>query len=225
MSSNPPQPDQTGAGQVTTGPVQQGQQSSATPLVATGAGTPFDVYNSLQNGYFNKLSAPTTPAPPQLSDPTLQAVANQLSALQQTHPVVSGQTPPSTGSVIAKQSANLSAAQIAGEVGKETWQQAVVQPIQDFIHTWQTDPKAGLMETLGGAALVGGLIGLEALTGGAATPFIFAASAALVAPSLIQAWGDELHNPTDSNLVRALVSTSTGLLTVGVPVKWMQGMS
>lgn len=210
----------------TTGQVQQGgtPAPSPTPYVAAGAGTPFDVYQSLHNGYLGPLQQQPTPAPLQLDDPTLQAIANQLSALQETHPVINGATPPSTDSVIARQTSHLSAGQVATEVGKETWQQMVMQPLQDFIHTWQTDPKAGLMETLGGAALVGGLIGLEALTGGAATPFIFAASAALIAPSLIQSWGDELHNPTDANLVKALVATSTGLLTVGVPLKWAKGL-
>lgn len=223
MSSNPPQPpDLTGAGQVQTGQTTD-TGVTTTPVVAGGA-SPFEAYNALQAGYFGPLNNPTTPAVPQIGDPTLQAVADKLNAVASTHPVVSGATPPSQDSVIAKQTANLSAAQIAGEAAKGTWEQAVVQPVKDFIDVWKRDPKAGLLETLGGAALLGGLVGLEALTGGAATPFIFAASAALVAPSIIQAWGDELHNPTDSNLVRALVSTGTGLLTVGVPVKWAQGM-
>lgn len=220
MGSNPP-PNPTGAGQVTTGGT---STPSPTPYVAAGAGTPFDVYQALQNGYHSPLSQQPTPGPIQLDDPTLQSVADQLNALQATHPVISGKTPPSTDSVIAKQTQHMSAADIAGQVGKETWQQAVMQPVQDFIHVWQTDPKAGLLETLGGAALIGGLVGLEAVTGGAATPFIFAGMAALVAPSMIQSWGDELHNPTDSNLVRALVSTATGLLTVGLPIKWAKGL-
>lgn len=226
MGSNPPtQPPQptdlTGAGQVA-----QGQTAdvgtTTTPLVQQGS-SPFEAYHAMQS-YFGPLSGSAVPAPPQIADPTLQAVADKLNAVATTHPVVSGNTPPSQDSVIARQSANMSAAQIAGAAAKGTWEQAVVQPVQDFIDVWKRDPKAGLMETLGGAALIGGLVGLEALTGGAATPFIFAASAALVAPSIIQSWGDELHNPTDSNLVKALVSTGTGLLTVGVPVKWAQGM-
>lgn len=225
MGSNPPVPPTPAptTGAVATGTSQAPSQYDPAGVSPSAAGV-YGPYNALQTGYLGPLQSPTLPAMPQLNDPTLQAVADRLATLQSSHPVISGQVPPSMDSVIAKQTSHLSAAQIAGEVGKETWQQSIVQPLTDFINVWKTDPKQGLMETLGGAALIGGLIGLEALTGGAATPFIFAAMAAMVAPSMIQSWGNELHNPTDANLVAALVSTSTGLIAVGTPVKWAQGM-
>jgi len=219
MGSNPP-PD---PGQVTAGA--QPATPAANPLVARGLATPFDVYSSMQSGYFGPLTGTTQPAVPQLDDPTMQALAQRIQALQQSHAVLSGGQPPDPNSVLARQTASLSAAQIATQVGQQTWQQAVMQPFQDFVSTWKRDWKAGLLETIGGAAMVGGMIGLEAITGGAATPFIFAAAAALVAPNMIQAWGNELQNPTDSNLVKALVATSTGIIAVGVPVKWSTGLA
>lgn len=219
MSSNPP-PD---PGQVTTGA--QPAAPAPNPLVAHGLATPFDVYSSMQAGYFGPLAGTAQPAMPQLDDPTMQQLANRIASLQQSHAVLNGSQPPDPNSVLARQTAHLSATDIASQVGQQTWQQSVMQPFHDFVDTWKRDWKAGLLETIGGAALVGGLIGLEAITGGAATPFIFAASAALVAPGMIQAWGNELQNPTDANLVKALVSTSTGIIAVGVPVKWSQGLA
>jgi hypothetical protein len=224
MAQDPNQPPQTGAVATGTKPPPSGPSQYDPAGVSPSAAGVFGPYNALQNGYLGPLQGATQPAMPNFNDPTLQSIAERLAALQQSHPVISGKQPPSVDSIIAKQTSHLSAAQIAGEVGKETWQQSIVQPLTDFINVWKTDPKAGLLETLGGAALVGGLIGLEAVTGGAATPFIFAAMAALVAPGMIQSWGDELHNPTDSNLVRALVSTSTGLIAVGTPIRWAKGM-
>lgn len=226
MAQNPPPADDpTGAGQVTTGGSAAPASAPVNPYVAAGQATPFETYSAMQRGYFGPLQQDVSPATPQFSDPTMQALAERIYALQQSHQVLNGQQPPDPNSVFARTTAHLSAAEIASQVGQQTWQQSIVQPFTDFVDTWKRDWHAGLMETLGGAAIIGGLIGLEALTGGAATPFIFAASAALVAPSMIKAWGDEMQHPTDSNLVKALVATSTGVIAVGVPVKWAQGMS
>lgn len=224
MAQNPPV-DPTAPAD-TTGQVIPGQASPVPRNPLTGAlSSPFETFTSMQNGYFGPLQQDATPAMPQFSDPNMQALAERIYGLQQSHQVLSGQVPPDPNSVFARTTAHLSAAEIASQVGQQTWQQAVVQPFTDFADTWKRDWKAGLLETLGGAALIGGLIGLEGLTGGAATPFIFAAAAALVAPSMIQAWGDELQHPTDGNLVKALVATSTGVIAVGTPFKWSRGMS
>ena len=192
----------------------------------TGITTPSitDIYNTLQSNFYQPLNLSVNPTAPAIDDPTMQALANQMLAIQKGNAVGNGTQAPSAASVLAKASSHLSAGEIASQVGKGTWQQMVMDPFQQFMHTWQTDPKAGLMETLGGAAMIGGVIGLEAITGGAATPFIFAAGAALVAPGMIKSWLDEVQNPTDANLVKALIGTSTGILTVGLPTKWSAGM-
>lgn len=184
---------------------------------------PFDIqqlYNSMQN-YYQPLQQPLTLSAPALDDATMSALAQQMLAIQQGHALLNGTQPPNPASVLAKAQAHMSATEIAGKVGQQTWEQMVTDPIHQFLNTWQKDPKAGLLETLGGAAVIGGIIGLEALTGGAATPFIFAAGAALVAPGMISSWADEVQHPSDSNLVKALVNTSTGVLTVGMPGKFI----
>src|SRR5467141_930225 len=212
-----PQPQQTLAG------VEQplptfGQISQAAPIGRSDFQT---LFNNLHANYYQPLNQQVQLTAPQIDDPTIQALANQILAAQQASAVGTGARPPDPASVLAKASSHLSAGEIAGKVGQETFQQMVMDPFHQFINTWQKDPKAGLLETLGGAALIGGIVGLSAI---GAAPLIFAAGAALVAPGMISAWLDELQHPTDSNLVKALVNTSTGILTVGTPVKWNVGM-
>lgn len=203
--------------------VGQTQPGTAPATVPSGAhATPFEAYQALQGGYFGPLSSPLQPAMPQLDDPTMQALAQRIQSLRDSHSVLNGTVPPDPASVIARQTSHLSALQIASQVGQQTWQQSVIQPFQDFVSTWQHDWKTGLLETVGGAAMIAGAIGLSAI---GAAPVVFAIGAALVAPGMIKAWGDELQHPTDSNLVKALVSTSTGIIAVGVPVKWAEGMT
>lgn len=161
---------------------------------------------------------------PQYDDATLQAIQAKLAGQQQSNPLLNGKLPASSASTLAKAQSPMSPMQLLQTAGQSLWQQEIVQPVQDYINTWKTDPRAGLLETLGGVAVIGGIIGLEAVTGGAATPFIFAAMAATQAPNLIQSWGSEITNPSDSNLVRAMVSTGAGALAVGSPIRAFKGI-
>jgi hypothetical protein len=239
VSSNPPVPatatntPTTSAGIVTPAPSAAGQpsqfglfqaqpgQPTLPPLPSSGGLTIQQLYQAMQN-YYQPLSQPlnlTAQLP--LPDPTMAALAQQFNAVQQAN--VGSQ--PSPNSVLAKASSHLTVGEIAGQVGQETWQQMVTDPFNQFIDTWKRDPKAGLLETLGGIAVMGGIaMGAALLPEGAAAAGLFALGAAFVAPGMASAWWDELRNPTDSNLVKALVHTSTGILTVGVPIKWSAGM-
>jgi len=195
------------------------------PTELTPAVSPLRTYDKMQQNYFAPLSGNADPAIQNLDDPALQQVATDLTALKQSHSLLNGQLPPDPASVLARSAAHMSAPDIVKQVGQQTVNDMVTQPFHDFIDTWQHDWKAGLMETLGGAAVIGGVVGLEALTGGAATPLIFGVGAALVAPGMVRSWADEVQNPTDSNLIKALVSTSTGVLSVGTPTKGMSGLA
>src|SRR5207302_1873633 len=103
-----------------------------------------------------------------------------------------------------------------------TFQDMIKQPFHQFVETWQRDPKMGLLETLGGAAIVGGAVALSGTAIGAAA--IFGIGAALVLPGMINGWLNELQHPSDSNLVQALVHTATGIITVGTPGKAFAGL-
>jgi hypothetical protein len=183
------------------------------------------VYQSMQR-YYQAISTQAQPGLGGLDPSTFDAVRQQLVA-QQTQPLFTGALDASGQSTIAKQSLQkpLTMAEIASQAGKLTIKQAVVDPVNQFLDTWKRDWKAGLLETVGGVAVIGGLIGLEAITGGAATPFIFAAGAALVAPGLINAWSNEVTNPSDSNLVQAIANTGTAILTINSPLRAFKGLS
>jgi hypothetical protein len=164
---------------------------------------------------------------PDLGDPALQGIQQKLIAQQKSNPLLSGKQAANPNSILAKAQATqrpMSVGDFLSAAGQGIWQQEIVQPVQDYIQTWQRDPTMGLLETLGGVAMVGGIIGLEAITGGAATPFIFAGLAALQAPSLIQAWGNEITNPSDQHLVQAMVSSGAAALAVGSPVRAFKGI-
>src|SRR5438105_12032053 len=121
MATDPNQPSgQTSPGSVTTGQATPPAQQQ----VALGL-TPFETYTAMQQGYFGKLQGSAQPAMPQLDDPTMQALAQRIAALRDSHSVLSGQTPPDPNSVLARQTAHLSAAEIATQVGQQTWQQAI----------------------------------------------------------------------------------------------------
>lgn len=177
------------------------------------------LYDAMQN-YYQPLSQPMNLSAPQFDDATIQGLADQFLAVQQANET----SIPSQESVLAKASSHLTAGEVAAQVGKQTWEQMITDPFNQFMDTWKRDPKTGLLETLGGAAIIGGIIGLEAVTMGGATPWIFAAGAALVAPGMANAWWTELRDPSDSHLVSALVNTATGVLTVGLPMKWSGGL-
>lgn len=181
-------------------------------------------YYALQP-YYGALQQQPQLQMPQYDDPTLQSIRDRLAAVQQSSPLLSGAATPHPQSVIARQQSRMSPGQIVEAAGQGLWQQEVVQPVQDYLRTWQTNPGQAVLETLGGAAVVGGIIGLEALTGGAATPFIFGAMAALAAPSIAQGWAQEVMDPSDAHLVQALVSTGAGALSVGSPVRAFRGMA
>jgi hypothetical protein len=238
LSSNPPIPTTptatptTSSGIVT--PTSAAGQSSQFGLYQASPGQPTlpplptsgnlqmqQLYQAMQN-YYQPLSQPlnlTASLP--LPDPTVAALAQQFNAVQQAN--IGSQ--PSPNSVLAKASSHLSAGEIAAQVGQQTWQQMITDPFHQFIDTWRRDPKAGLLETLGGVGLMGGIaLGGALLPEGLAAAGLFALGAAFVAPGMASAWWEELRNPTDSNLVKALVNTSTGILTVGVPIKWSAGM-
>lgn len=181
-------------------------------------------YYALQP-YYGALSQQPQLQMPQYDDPTLQSIRDRLSAVQGASPLLSGAATPHPQSVIARQQSAMNPLQIAEAAGQGLWQQEVVQPVQDYLRTWQTNPGQAVLETLGGAAVVGGIIGLEALTGGAATPFIFGAMAALAAPSIAHGWAQEVTDPSDAHLVQALVSTGAGALSVGSPVRAFRGLA
>jgi hypothetical protein len=165
---------------------------------------------------------------PNYGDPVLAGIQQKLLAQQQSNPLLTNKQPINANSILAKTQATqapMNVGQLLTTAGQQLWQQEVVNPVQDYINTWKRDPTQGLLETIGGVAVVGGLIGLETLTAGAATPFIFGAMAALQAPDLIQSWGSEITNPSDQNLVKAMVSTGSAALAVGSPVKAFKGMT
>ena len=174
--------------------------------------------------YLAANEAAPQPQLPQYDDATLQAISTKLLA-QSQHPVLSGKASPLPTSQLAKMQAPMSPGQILQTAGIDFWNQEITQPIKDYINTWRTNPEQGLLETLGGVAVTAGIVGLEALTGGAATPFIFAAFAALQAPSLISAWADEVTHPSDANMVKAIVSTGSAAIAVGSPVKAFKSMA
>lgn len=161
---------------------------------------------------------------PQYSDPALAGIQQRLIAQQQSNPLLSGAKTIAPQSVLAKTQAPMSVPELFSTAGQQLWQQEIVNPVQDYINTWKTDPKMGLLETLGGIAVTAGLIGLETVTAGAATPFIFGALAAMQAPSLIQSWGQEITNPSDSHLVQAMVSSGAAAIAVGSPVRAFKGI-
>lgn len=174
--------------------------------------------------YYTALAQQPQAAMPQVSDPTLQAIQQKLAAIQGTHPVLTGGQPPHPQSVLARQQSAMSPLQIVGAAGQALWSQGVVQPVQDYIKTWQTNPLQALAETALGVGTIAAVIGLEAATGGAATPVIFGAFAALAAPSIVSTWAQEVASPTDGHLVQALVSTGAGVLSVGSPVRAFKGI-
>lgn len=161
---------------------------------------------------------------PQYGDPALAGIQQKLLAQQQSNPALSGKQLVSPTSVLAKTQSPMSVGDFIAAAGQGLWQENIVQPVQDYINTWKRDPTQGLLETIGGVAVTAGLIGLEAITAGGATPFIFGALAALQAPNLIQSWGQEITNPSDQNLVRAVVSTGSAAIAVGSPVRAFKGM-
>lgn len=174
--------------------------------------------------YYAALGQQPVATLPQISDPTLQAIQQKLGALQATTPLLQGAQPPHPSSVLAKQQAPMAPLQIVGAAGQALWQQEVVKPVQDYIKLWQTNPAQALAETALGAATIAAVIGLEAATGGAATPVIFGAFAAMAAPAVVQSWAQEVTDPTDGHLVQALVSTGAGALSVGSPVRAFKGI-
>jgi len=174
--------------------------------------------------YYAALGQQPQAVMPQVSDPTLQAIQQKLSALQATTPLLQGAQPPHPSSVLAKQQAPMSPLQIVGAAGQQLWQQEVVNPVQDYIKTWQTNPGQALAETALGIGTIAAVVGLEAVTGGAATPVIFAAFGAMAAPALVKSWAQEVTDPTDGHLVQALVSTGSGVLSVGSPVRAFKGI-
>lgn len=187
------------------------------------AGSPITgVYNSLKSNYYQPLNQPVQLTAPALDDPTVQSLAQQILAMQQQSAVGSGSQPPDPASTIAKASQHMSAGEIATAVGKETFQQMIMDPFNQFVSTWQHDPKMGLLETLGGAAVIGTSIALMGNPIGAA--LVFGVGAALVLPGMVNSWLNELQHPSDSNLVHALTNTATGIITVGTPGKAFAGM-
>src|SRR5206468_1523086 len=102
---------------------------------------------------------------------------------------------PDPRSAIAKASQHLTAGEIAAKVGEATFQQMIMEPFHQLVDTWQRDPKMGLLETLGGAAVVGGMVALSGTVVGAAA--VFGVGAALVAPGMVSGWLDELQHPSD----------------------------
>lgn len=161
---------------------------------------------------------------PQYGDPALAGIQQKLLAQQQSNPLLSGKQLANPVSMLAKTQSPMSVGDFVAAAGQGLWQQNVVQPVQDYIETWKRDPTQGLLETIGGVAVTAGLVGLEAVTGGAATPFIFGALAALQAPNLIQSWGQEITNPSDQHLVQAVVSTGSAAIAVGSPVRAFKGV-
>jgi hypothetical protein len=180
-------------------------------------------YTALQP-FYQALDQQPQLAVPQYGDPTLQAIQQKLRAAQASSLVLSEQAPPHPSSVLAKQQSAMSPLQILGAAGQTLWQQEVVKPVQDFIRTWQQDPKQGLAETALGVGAIAGIVGLETVTGGMATPVIFGAFAVMAAPSLVQSWSQEVMDPNDGHLVQALVSTGAGVITVGSPVRAFKGI-
>jgi hypothetical protein len=174
--------------------------------------------------YYSALGQQPQAVMPQVSDPTLQAIQQKLQALQATTPLLQGAQPPHPQSVLAKQQAPMSPLQIVGAAGQQLWNQEVVKPVQDYIKTWQTNPMQALAETALGLGTIAAVVGLEAVTGGAATPVIFAAFGAMAAPAMVQSWAQEVTDPTDGHLVQALVSTGSGVLSVGSPVRAFKGI-
>jgi hypothetical protein len=234
-NSTPPKPDASSPGQADPLHPQSGSSfyqpanpnqapslgGQPTPLTGGKNFNPLSTYQTMQQ-YYGPLSTQPTPTVQNLNNPAFQAVADQLSALQVSHPILNGAVTPDPNSKSVKQSMN--AGQIAGAVAKATVQQMVTDPVNQFINTWKTNPMEGLKETLIGGAIIGAGVGIDVLTGGAATPFLVAAGAALVAPGLVKSWADEVQHPSDANLVHALTNTATGVLTVGVPVKGFNGL-
>jgi len=180
-------------------------------------------YQGLQP-YYQALGQQPQLVVPQYDDPTLAAIQQRLAAVQQAQPVLNGTAVAHPSSVLAKQQAPMSPLQIVGAAGQALWQQEVVKPFQDYIDTWQRNPLQALAETALGVGMIAGIVGLEAITGGAATPVIFGAFAALAAPSVIQAVAQEVQDPTDAHLVQAIVSTGAGVLSVGSPVRAFKGV-
>lgn len=203
-----------------------GQQAGAAPGVQTPAAAPLPQlvpYVGMQP-YYSALGQQPVATLPQVSDPTLQAIQQKLSAIQSTTPLLQGSQPPHPSSVLAKQQAPMSPLQIVSAAGQALWSQEVVKPVQDYIKTWQTNPLQALAETAVGVGTIAAIIGLETVTAGAATPVIFGAFAAMAAPSIVQSWAQEVTNPTDGHLVQALVSTGAGVLSVGSPVRAFKGI-
>lgn len=161
---------------------------------------------------------------PTYSDPVLSDIQAKLIAQQQANPLLNGQGQASPASKLAKVQAPMSVGQMLSTAGQQLWNQEVVNPIQDYINTWKSNPEQALLETLGGVAVTAGLVGLEAITGGAATPFIFAGLAAMQAPNLINSWSQEVLHPSDANMVQAMVSTGAAAIAVGSPVRAFKGV-
>lgn len=161
---------------------------------------------------------------PDPGDPLLASIQQKLLNQQQSNALLTGKLPPQPTSKLATTQSPMSPLQLIETAGQNLWHEEVVAPVHDYIHTWQTNPGQAFLETLGGVAVTAGLVGLEVATGGAATPFIFAGLAALQAPNLIQAWSQEITNPSDANLVRAMVSTGAGALAVGSPMRAFRGI-
>lgn len=180
------------------------------------------VYGSLRDHYYQPLNQQVQLSAPPIDDPTIQALAQQILATQNASGVGTGAIAPDPKSTVAKASQHLSAGEIASKVGQETFQQMIMDPFNQFIDTWKRDPKMGLLETLGGAAVVGTTVALAANPIGAA--IVLGVGAAMVLPGMINGWLNELQHPTDANLVHALVNTATGVITVGTPGKAFAGM-
>lgn len=161
---------------------------------------------------------------PNPGDPVLAAIQQKLLAQQQSNPLLTGAQQPQLTSKLARTQSAMSPLDLMKSAAQGLWTQEIVQPVQDYIHTWQTDPGHAFLETIGGVAVTAGLVGLEVLTGGAATPFIFAGLAAMQAPNLINSWSEEVLHPSDANLVHAIVSTGAGALAVGSPIRAFKGI-
>lgn len=161
---------------------------------------------------------------PNLGDPVLASIQQKLLAQQQSNPLLNGSQQAQPTSRLAQAQSAMSPLELIQSAGQGIWTQEIAKPIQDYIHTWQTNPGQAFLETLGGVAVTAGLVGLEAVTGGAATPFIFAGLAALQAPNLINAYSQEILHPSDANLVQAMVSTGAGVLAVGSPIRAFKGL-